>query len=334
MKFLKSALVCALTAVMLTGSACMQETKTYNIFGGSFWLASKEVGTVGSVNETCVYSVQFVPSPSAVEGETTLQANLVGNMVTTLTNESLNGTDCYKFTTSLTISGNYTFGDTVQPVNDVQTSEVYFLGFNDKLTPISSKKYVRSTTPAKSGNSVLFVNFEYSVESSYDREKHVATVTTTPGNAQTGEDSTTNGYAIEKSTREYEKYNSSTFFDNESLIFIPRASTLESGFYKGLTTIDALAQKVLSMSVSVESSAPTKEFKIQNFVSNGREIKEKTFNTYIVTLSITDTFSGNPIKLYYSGDYENDRKRLVYMETQLPYSLGSFAYTLTEVQAA
>ena len=61
MKFLKSISTVALVLTLLLSAGCSanQPVVKSNLFAGSHWLKSTEVGGVGQVDETCVYDITF-----------------------------------------------------------------------------------------------------------------------------------------------------------------------------------------------------------------------------------------------------------------------------------
>ncbi len=329
MKFLKTVSVICLTLLLTLASACFGNQNPVNtkLFAGAYWLKSSEAGGIESVNETCVYSVKF--QPIAPEDENalilTVDNDFVGTFTTVLTNSSYEGTPCYKFSTTLEVKGTYYYGTTSQAIDDRSSSEVYFLGLSDKLTPLYSKKYLLSTIPIISplNNNSAFAIMEYSTETKYDREKNTATVTVKGG------DRSSESYKIDDSERTYEGYaKSGSYLDNESLIFAFRSADLgENGFSANFSTLDALAQKVQSMNLSSEE-AITGEIETQYTQAGVSNVVK--FPVYNLQLKISGTFSGSAIKLAYAVDTTTQRRKLIQMKTELAFGAGYMVYTLNQ----
>lgn len=324
-------LLLTLTALALIFATACSQGKTYTLFSGSYWLSSPEQSGVSEVNETCEYSLTYV----APEKAAAISVNVSGTLITKLTKSEYEGVACYKFQTDLSVSGSYVYGDKTEAIDDSVVSVCYLSGLSDKLAPLYSEKTVTSVTPMQAGESYSFVKTGYKVTSKYDIKNNVATVNYVP------DDETKDKFGLTEVEREYKKYSANYYFDNESLLFFPRACDLEAGFSHSFTTIDALGQKLRTMSMSVSSETPTKTFKLEDYTYNGLPLgtaeTPKEISAYAVTISISDTFSGSPIKLMYAADAKdspvNNRKRLISMETELPYSLGKMVYTVKKVQS-
>ena len=81
------------------------------------------------------------------------------------------------------------------------------------------------------------------------------------------------------------------------------------------------------MYLSLNSSNPTSTIEIADFVTDAGTIANKKFTVFNVTLSISNTFSGSAIELFYSTE-PNSYRTLVRMSTQTAYSSGKLVYTL------
>lgn len=333
MKIAKKIISLFICLTVIFASGCFGgETIVSNMFASSYWLTNTD-SDVGEINETSVYSLSFV-SGELEEGESNvLESDLTGTFTTTIEDSSYNGTKCYKFTTHLKASGTYTYGDKSAPINDETISTVYFLGISSKFFPLYSEKSVKTICPIKNSG-FTFAQLDYNVTTTYDKEGNSATVKVVSNIEDSESDSETQQYAVQNSERTYEKLGKNgTVLDNESLIFIPRASDLLAGFSSSFCTIDALSQKIHRMQLMVSSTSPTSEVNVGSYTIDG-QIANPIFNCFNATMSIADTFSGSAIKLYYSADAKTHGKRLVKMETALSYSLGTIIYTLQSVTHA
>jgi hypothetical protein len=326
MKILKKLSALFICFALLFSSACSTgETVVSNMFASQYWLSNTETD-VGEINETSVYTVSFVEA-EADDGKTQLKSTLSGTLTTNIQTATYENQKCYKFTTNLTASGTYTYGDQTVEINDSITSTVYFLGISAKFFPLYSEKSVNVTSPIKN-SSVEFIPVAYSVTTKYDKSANSATVKVVSNLPEDAK------YKIADSERVYEKITKGApYLDNESLIFIPRASDLKEGFSASFRTIDALSQKVHNMNLAVSSTSATVEIKLDSYTVDGVPVNP-TFNCYSANISISGTFSGTAIKAYYSADAKTHGKRLVKMENELAYSLGKIVYTLQSVTNA
>lgn len=330
MKFLKRILLLGLALATTFTTACFGNNTPINsnLFAGSYWLKSIDAGGIENVSETCVYDIDFKPDVSEEEKNfLTYEKTGENTLTTVLTKSVYEGTPCYKFTTKSVTNGTYYYGEQKQIVNDLATSEVYFLGLNGKLAPLYSKKYVLSTIPLISPltDSNKFEIMEYSLESKYDVKNSSVTVTVKGG------DKSTQNYKVNDSVKVYDDYDKSgAFFDNESLMFIPRAADLsENGFSGFFYTIDALAKKVQKMHLSVTATSATGEVILPKYTQAG-VTTEKKLPAFNVSLSISSTFSGSTIKLYYATDSNaNWYRRLLKIEKEIAFGAGTMVYTLT-----
>lgn len=330
MKFLKTFLLIGLITITALSSACFgggQSVNT-NMFAGSYWLKSADASGVSKVDETCVYNVSFLPIVPEDSSTQILTSDLTGTLTTVLSTTVFEGEECYKFTTSTQITGNYYYEGQTHVINDISTSEAYFLGLSNKLTPLYSKKYVLSTIPIISplNETAVFAVMEYSTETKYDRAKGQATVTVKGG------DKSTENYKVDDSEKVYEDYaKSGSFIDNETLLFIPRAADFaDHGFSSSFNTIDALAGKIQPMRLTVDSSAATGEIELPSYEQAG-VVTNKKITVYNAAISIASNFSGSALKLYYATDTTKEHRRLVKYQTELAFKAGNIVYTLSSV---
>ena len=332
MKKIKIVLATLLASLTLFSSACLggSDSVSYEIFQGSHWLKSAEATGVEQVNETCTYAVVFEANVPEDKNAHFLTATLTeGSLVTTLTKDAYEGTACYKFTTSLVVKGTYFYNDMQATIDDEITSEAYFLGINNKLVPLYSKKYNRTTVPVISSliSNPKFGTMEYQTTTVYNLEDKTATVTVT------ALDASSEGFKVNNSTKTYSNVTSNVFFDNETLLFAPRAAGLsDKGFSSSFYTIDAVSQKVLNIKMTVSSSNPTSEIEFaKNGVEGGAVLDGITIQklpVYNLQLAINDTFSGSALELFFATDTKNHYRRLVQYKQQLAYSAGTFVFTL------
>lgn len=334
MKLLKKCIAVVFAAFSVFACACTGNQVSYTLFGGSFWLNSTEIVDVGTVNETCVYDITLTPAEKA---PFTAEYDDGTALTTKLTNYSENGKNYYKFTVEMVVKGRYKFGDTEVPVDDSIVSECIFSGLKEQFYPLRSSKTVTSTSVNYYENSLSFTFFSYKQTVEYSDDKK-ATVKIEQYNEMPESLKTEELKALvyeAKTTASEDTYDKlgSPFIDNELMLFFPRAAELTAGFSVRYNSLDALAKTVRKMSVSVSSEKSDSEIKLSDYSINGSAAKEKTIVCSNATIAISDSFSGSAQNLYFAkADAKNENKRrLVQMETQLPYLGGKMVYTLRSV---
>ncbi len=315
----------------MLGGCVSSSSGSYTVLSGQYWLSEAYSSSVGQVDETCEYSIKF----SSEEGG--VQAELTQGVLTTHLKTDGN---YYRFTTESKIQGKFIYEGAEYAIDDHTRSECVFYGMDNKLFPVSSSKEVLSTTPMQYDRNFAFYRMSYTVSSVYDLQKASATVTVNNVELPSDDEYKQNNkyYNFENSVSTYENLTAQNFFDNELLMFFPRACKFEQGFSVYFSTIDANAKKIQQMTLSVDSSAPTREISLTDYSYNGISASEqspKNFQCFNLSMSIRSQFSGSAIKLCYSGNEQNNenRHRLVEMKTDLPYSAGSYTYTLKSVRS-
>lgn len=328
MKLFKKITLTLITCATAFSCACTSSgTVASTLFGGSYWLSSTEVSDVAQVNETCVYDFSFSDLRDGLTADLTNESKLV----TTLTNVTEGDNQYYKFTTELTVKGSYTYGNTVVPVDDKVTSECLFSGINKQFRPYKSTKSATIVSPYGL-DGISFSYTAYTITTEYDGSTAHAAVT--PGEKISEElkalGVTENLPAA--SDKKYEKLKS-PFIDNEITLFFPRAANLTAGFSATYYTLDVLSQKTLTMKLSVDSEKGSSEIKIPAYSYNNMPAAETAFACFNASVAISDSFSGTPVTLYYAaaGNKNENRRRLVKMETVMPYSIGTQSLILSSV---
>ena len=328
MKILRKISAILLASIATLLCACMGNTVTYTIFGGSFWLSDTEAGDVKSVSETCTYNVSFVPEKdSPLEAEFTDESKLV----TTLSNETIDGKLYYKFSVELTVKGKYKYGQKEVPVDDFVRSECVFSGISDQLAPVKSSKSVRATGASGLNESYYFTFTTYEQTTTYSGNSAVVTVKPGESIPEELKNLSVSEVTVRETEKKYDKLKK-PYIDNELTLFFPRAAELVSGFGASYYSIDALAEKVHTMRLSVNSEKDTTEITVPEFSENGLAPSEKAFACFNATIALSESFAGSPIKLYFAADSAKNRKRLIRMENSLAYSAGSLVYTLCSVR--
>lgn len=332
-----SSLLCLFTVV-----GCSQaEVTTLN--GCYFLQNSTNISVIGNVDEFNEYKVTFTPSSSA---QTNLHLYLNekedSNVYTTrLVNTTYNGVECYLLETQLKTSLSYTLHDeTYGPYDDYVNSKVYFLSVSDKLKPLYSETASSAHSPVKNADGEYEVTklvYTYSITYTDD----VATVDFSH------EEGT---FGIEDGKREYKNYDKSTYyFDNVSTLFMPRAINLTDSSSLSFYSIDAISGINRSMKLTADSSTPSATLKFSDvnessdvisgvyWIDNTKYFKDENNNQVIpcqvVNFSVAGTFSGSSVKCWYaSTTLSGARARLIKMQTEASYSLGTFTYIISETK--
>ena len=329
MNIFKKSLILILATVAVFTCACTGNTVSYTIFGGSFWLSSTETGGVAKVNETCDYKVSFTPEKDS-------SVNLVyddsSKLVTTLSTKTVDGALYYSFTTELTVTGTYKLGEKTYPINDKITSECLFLGINDQFSPLKSSKNVSSTTFNADG-AMSFISYAQTIE--YSGRKAKVTVSEHEKITEELKELGVTQTEIQPYEKEFENLKT-PLIDNEITLFFPRAAELTSGFGASYYSIDALARKVHTLRLSVNSEKSVSEITVENFVQDGTNYAEKKFACNNAEISLSESFAGSSLRLFFAaaGTKNDNRRRLISMETAAPYRMGTVSYTITSVSTA
>lgn len=338
-KFKPTILILLLTVCMLL-SACGGTPPT-NLSGAYFLQSSGNISIIANVNELNEYKVTFTQSKNA-NGQA-VQIGLVDeegyNIYTThLTNDKYLGTDCYKFETVLKTKISYAIGgEDKGTFYDTRTDVVYFSSVSNKLKPLYSKSYVSAHSPLSDNQGKYSVtHLEYNIETIYDG-----------GNNATTKFEPINGdFGIPAGERNYSKIDAhGYYFDNTSMLFMPRAIKLTNTSSLSFGVIDSLSGVLRNMTMRSDTTTPTADIVFSEanegegitkgvyYINNRRLFTDENNNQKIpcqvVNFQIAGNFSGTPIKCWYANtDTLEARARLIKMESIASYSIGTFTYTI------
>lgn len=329
----------AIAACLFSLAGCSQGATT-TLDGAYFLNNSANVGIIANVNEVNTYDVTFTPSTANVSQVTVslVEKDGFNTYVTTLKNAEYEGTPCYLLETTLKTNIAYTLGgNDVGTFEDYSVSKVYFLSVSDKLKPLYSETSASAHSPVRNDDGkyeILELKYSYSIV--YGESEAVVDFKSEKGE-----------FDIKEGKRTYEKYNKSTYyFDNATILFMPRAISLTDASSLSFSAIDALAGTNRSMTMTSYSSKPSENIIYSetseesgvinatyyiNGYKNFRD--EETGNQVIpckvVNFAVSGTFSGTPIKCWYADtSVSKARARLIKMETSAPYALGTFTYVI------
>lgn len=322
-----------LSLVML--SACSQGVAT--TLSGNYFLQNKgQTDLIGNVDETSLYDVSFKASKTSPANglSVSLNENADSNFYKVrLVNAKYEEIDCYLLETTLKTDLSYKNTDgTVNNAEDTVVSQVYFSSVASKLKPLYSKTTATAHSPIlKADGNYEITALNYTYETIYGETDATSKFSHTEGT-----------FDIEDGEKVYKKYyKSSYYFDNATMLFMPRAIKLNDASSLSFYSIDILSGVNRAMSMTSETSENI-VFSLnedeQGAVKHAYYINDRKYfvdgdkqviKCQVVNFAVSGTFSGTPVKCWYSNtDVENAMARLIKMEVSAPYSLGTFTYVI------
>ena len=317
---MKKLLIIVLTlALLLSAAACSAQTQT-SIFSGSNFLKDANVLSVSEVDETTEYAISY----EAKEGTEISFSLSSGKYVTHLYNETVGGETFYRLDTTLTINGVYTIGGVETPIEDEVATTARFLGVDENLKPVYSKRDVKAHTLI-SDNGYKVEYLEYTLTTEYADSS--ATATFYKGEASTG------AFTLEDGAKTYNKIFDKPYIDNEVMLFALRNIELSSSTSCTFKSLDGLSQSVRTLVAAADSSEPTATIDGKaglNYTNGG--VKVASVETYKLNVTNDGTFAGNPIVLYYAAPaQQKEGQRLIKMSVAMPLNIGTLNYLVTKV---
>ena len=298
----------------------------------SGFLKKNDVKTVSYVSEHCEYGVSYIEAEKPVVSAKYSLAAANSYLKTDLTVVESDGSfgeagkDYYLFATETHIEGSYEIdGEKTDCVNDI-SSKVYFLGVGDDLRPVYSEKTVNAQSLESLNGKLSVKKYVYSISTKYDGKKAIVTFTPDKENS-TGTFSLDGGY-------EMDKVSDGNYFDNEQLLFAPRAMDLKSGFSTTFKSLDAVSKSLNTMSFAYATgdNAVTQ----YSFDKGAYVVTDNEFNTSSVVekckvntinLSIASTYSGATQRLSFAASDEVGQYcRLIHMVVPATYGTGEFVF--------
>ena len=292
------------------------------------WYRNTALG--GSVNDTLeelTYEVSFTPAENdssfSVEYDTGTYTTRLINANIALSDGSTK--EGYIYTTELTISGRYRLGSEVsEDFSNRVSSSVSFLPVTDGLKPVKSEKEVLSTSPIVSLPETLegaIETYHYTYDVSYDAALTTATAVYTDLNAETPA----------PETREYAIGGTTTYLDNEQILFALRGLSLSS--VATFRTVNSVMGIVTEVSTGTSTTGPTSLKESVDFTMDGTAVKTE-IDAVQVPIIYQSTPSGQPQDLVYAAttDTNNNTYRNVLLRMEVPVlqSLGTLVYRLKE----
>ena len=291
------------------------------------WYRNTALGS--SVNDTLeelTYEVSFTPAENdssfSVEYDTGTYTTRLINANIALSDGSTK--EGYIYTTELTISGRYRLGSEVsEDFSDRVSSSVSFLPVTDGLKPVKSEKEVLSTSPIVSLPETLegaIETYHYTYDVSYDAALTTATAVYTDLNADTPA----------PETREYAIDGTTTYLDNEQILFALRGLSLSS--VATFRTVNSVMGIVTEVSTGTSTTGPTSLKESVDFTMDGTAVKTE-IDAVQVPIIYQSTPSGQQQDLVYAATTDTNntyRNVLLRMEVPVLQSLGTLVYRLKE----
>ena len=292
------------------------------------WYRNTALG--GSVNDTLeelTYEVSFTPAENdssfSVEYDTGTYTTRLINANIALSDGSTK--EGYIYTTELTISGRYRLGSEVsEDFSDRVSSSVSFLPVADGLKPVKSKQEVLCPFPIDSLPESLegaIETYHYTYDVSYDAALTTATAVYTDLNAETPA----------PETREYAIDGTTTYLDNEQILFALRGLSLSS--VATFRTVNSVMGIVTEVSTGTSTTGPTSLKESVDFTMDGTAVKTE-IDAVQVPIIYQSTPSGQQQDLVYAAttDTNNNTYRNVLLRMEVPVlqSLGTLVYRLKE----
>ena len=284
-------------------------------------------GSVNDMLEELTYEVSFTPAENdssfSVEYDTGTYTTRLINANIALSDGSTK--EGYIYTTELTISGRYRLGSEVsEDFSDRVSSSVSFLPVTDGLKPVKSEKEVLSTSPIVSLPETLegaIETYHYTYDVSYDAALTTATAVYTDLNAETPA----------PETREYAIDGTTTYLDNEQILFALRGLSLSS--VATFRTVNSVMGIVTEVSTGTSTTGPTSLKESVDFTMDGTAVKTE-IDAVQVPIIYQSTPSGQQQDLVYAAttDTNNNTYRNVLLRMEVPVlqSLGTLVYRLKE----
>ena len=316
MKMKKLIPILALSLGLSAFSGCTDSNK--KIAFGEYW--QEDALAPVAINETLEYDVTFEANTKNATDYTLKYSN--GKYITNLYTEIVDGKTIYVYSTSLTITAEYTFNGVTKTSDDAVTSIVRFDSYKGALAPIVSEKQVISASPTTGAHlsaEQCFQKFNYTVKNDYAAKTSTVTEYDKDGKA----------LAPVIKNFEFKESDDYSVIDNEQLFVALRAvpDTVTSGTLLAYSPFANLTQKINFSFAASEGAKFT--------YKSGGESVEKTISYRPVSITLDQKNPGTTqtawIATKLSGGRNTTRNVILRMETPLAYDLGTMIYKLTSV---
>lgn len=309
MKKIAPIVALALATSLLSGCSTAQKTSFYH-----YW--NYNVQVMEPIHEELEYAVTFEKGSNYG-----YELAYEGTYKTALQSKTTPDGYIYVYKTELNVDVTYTLGEESTTLTDYVTTEVEFYPMENGLKPISSKKSVKSSSPATANVTKLescYKLYEYDVATTYEGKGGKVILRQ--------KDNTTGEYQTTEQNFTIDNENLS-YLDNEQLLLSLRAmpASLSSARLLAYSPFTASVQKV---AVGVGESTES-EFE---FTKNGELVKQ-TIPYRTVQMQLDEKNPGFAqtawIAKTTSTNANTNRNVMLRLQTPLYQGLGTLIYTLT-----
>lgn len=292
------------------------------------WFSNTGTESISSsFEETLVYAVSFEKSAAALNSDFYMDYSN-GTYKTKLVGSTANNKNTYVYTTELTATVKFTLGDQSFEHDDTVTTRVEFYSAADGLRPVSSTREAHiaapitmpSSAPATLSEGYRICN--YKVEINYDETLEKATYSNT--------DITSDATAANKTEKEIKVSGKGSFFDNEQMYLMLRATEFSSSMT--FRTIDFTVDAVTKVKIADGPTAVTLKQAVK--YKDDEEAVERDYDAYEIGLAYSKTNSGPTRTLTFAQrknrDSNTHRNVMLKCEDPIGYSHGTLIYRLIE----
>jgi len=331
---LKKFLIIAVSLMLTLLTACGGNTVTYNP-EKPYWLDVNDFGSaVIDMTETCKYNLSY-EGVEETHSNKSIKFNLSsGSYVTTVKKDVYNDKPCYSYTTTCTVTGEYTVtegGASSGTFNDTTTSTTYFL-WNEGFHFLYSEQSAQSTLPvnasgAEDKNGNTFITIAYKTTVTYGDKDAVATFS-----ILSDKEKTASYFSLKDGAQTtYKKYKKTNYVDSNMLYFVPRTFNFAEGLTYSFSSIDVLNSAKHSMRLYADSNKPSETIALADsgLKINGAPATEN-LTVYNLEVGINETYSGASVTCQYAEKTDAWHHVMYKMKTSLPYGMGYLVYNLTE----
>ncbi len=325
----------ALLAPLTLLCACAGEKAPLAI--NTNWCSKTDLGSdISGTKETLTYDVSFqAPDEKDVFGV----VYEGGTYVTDLSVEMATLPDetqelAYVYTTTLTVSGYYFYGEEKsETFTDSVVSRMVFRNASKRLAPIISTSEMKQTllrSAAPTSLQETYSSTHYARSTSYNEFTTQATVTLTDKKLEADKLANDEAYTPLSQTVSIDKGGS--YFDSEQILFALRGIDITAA-----TSFYSIDPQDRTLSEVTTTAATAVEYDLTGVTVDGQPSTQK-IQAYNTALTYNKTMAGAGRSLWYaktvSASANTYRNVLLRMETPLMYGMGTLVYTLKDAQFA
>lgn len=343
----------AVFALTLSFAGCMgNNTVTYNP-EAPYWQDDTAAAMPATFSEICNYSVDYAPLQEKGNETVSVTLDKSGSYYkTTVAHDVLGEQSCSVLTVETRMKGEYsvksseegkTEPEAIFDFDDYSVSKTWFT-WNGGIQVIKTVENSESTLPVnaiasedKNGN--RFIKLACKITTEYGDTDALTKVEIT------GDKEKSAPYFSLKDGYEgtFKKYKSTNYVDRNMLAFALRTFNFDKDMTYSFSTIDVLGNKKHTMKYSVSATEPSEAIKNlkQNGTPLGTPYTDESGSGYVFSpatfemkIAVNETYGGTPMVCKYVTGEKKDNFYYHYMytmTTNIPYSLGTYTYTLTSI---